>query len=306
MKRITAITLVLAALSGPLHASEMMQVAVIKSRDIAPYNLASRGFKDYLNEVGADAGITECTLKGERKHDLLKIREEVKSRKPDLVFTLGTPATRLTQEVVKDIPVVFTMVLDPEASNVLPPGVIMAIPPEVKLRNLKRLLPNAKRIGLIYSQNSISAYQKISQRCSVRGFELVSKRISSGKELAEAFKAISSRIDCFLMVPDPQIYFPKSVEYLLRQGLQKKVPVIGLSSFYTKAGALMSFDCDYKYLGRQAAEISSQILSGVKPADLKSVGPQKIKFSLNLLVAERLGIRVPSEMIEEASEVFGR
>jgi len=109
-----------------------------------------------------------------------------------------------------------------------------------------------------------------------------------------------------LMIPDPKIYFPRSVEYLLLESLRKRFPVVGLSRLYTKAGALLSFDCDYKDLGRQAGEIALRILDGENPADIQPQRPGKIKFSLNLLTAERLGIKIPSVIITEASEVFGK
>jgi len=64
------------------------------------------------------------------------------------------------------------------------------------------------------------------------------------------------------MVADTKIYFPKSIEHLLREGLSRKIPVIGLSSSYTKAGSLISFDCDYEDLGRQTAEFALRILAG--------------------------------------------
>lgn len=306
MKAMVAIAFLFIFVSGCVYPAETVTITAVKSRDLAPYDAALMGFKDYLNEVEIYAHLRVCTMKGERKDGLLEIREELKSKTPDLVLTLGTPATKLAQEIVEDVPVLFTMVLDPGASNVLPPGVTMDIPHDEKLRNVKRVLPNAKRIGLIYSQNSISAYEEISEASAAAGLQVIAKEINSGKELAEAFEDISWQIDCFFMITDSRIYFPKSVEYLLRHALREQIPVIGLSSFYTKAGALISFDCNYEDLGRETAEIASKILSGANGRTIKFVGPRKIDFSLNVLVAERLGIKIPSEIIREARDVFGK
>jgi len=306
MKRISSITLLLTCVSGLLYAGESIEITVIKSRDLRPYTIVSRAFKDHLNELNTDARIRECTLKGRRADDLLVIRAKIKAETPDLVLTLGTPATKLAQEVVKDVPALFTMVLDPKAGNVSPPGVVIDISPEVKLRQLKRILPNAKRVGLVYSDKSVSAYQKIAQAGARLGFEVICEKIGSGKELPEGFEDISWRIDCFLMIVDSKIYFRKSVEYLLREALSKKIPVVGLSSAYTKAGALISFDCDYEDLGKQTGEIALKLLSGVKSSDIGFVGPRRIDFTLNLAVAERLGIRIPANIRREAREVFGK
>jgi putative ABC transport system substrate-binding protein len=211
----------------------------------------------------------------------------------------------LAKEKIKDIPVVFCMVFNPQeitGSNIT--GVSMEIPDEEKLQLIKRILPDGKNLGVIYSPISTLRYRKMSQTCRDFGLQLIGRKIDSGKELPEAFEQISRQIDCLLMIPDSKIYFPKSVEYLLLESLRKKIPVAGLSSLYTKAGALFSFECDYNDLGRQAAEVTLRILNGEKPAHIPPAIPKKINLSLNLIAAERLGINIPSQMIKEASEVF--
>ncbi len=68
---------------------------------------------------------------------------------------------------------------------------------------------------------------------------------------------------------------------------------------------MLSFDCDYKDLGKQTGEVALRILNGEKPSDLQFVRPRKFVISLNLLIAKRLGIVIPSGIIQEASEVVG-
>lgn len=292
--------------NSSVYSAERIIITAIKSRNIAPYNKALRGFEGYLSKRGFDIRIVEFSLEGKGKDELSNVHEEIKSKKPVLLLALGTPATKIAQETIKDIPVIFTMVLDPKGSKISPPGVSMDIPPEIKLKNIKRVFPSARRIGLIYSEDSTSAYEKVSQVSSQLGFQLIGKKINSRKEFPDAFGNLWWQIDCFLMIPDSKIYFPESVEYLLNEGLRKKIPIIGLSSSYTRAGALISFDCDYGDLGEQAAEIALKMLTGRDLVKTEFVKPRKINFSLNLLAAEKLEIRIPSEMIKAAREVFGK
>jgi len=279
---------------------------IIKSRNITPYNTALRGFKNYLNKQKLDARIIEFSLGEEREDNLSNIREGIEFARPDLIMTLGTPATKIAQETTKDIPVIFAMVLDPKGSKISPPGVSMDIPPEIKLRNIKKVFPRAKRIGLIYSSDSISDYEEMLHVGGQFGFQFIGEKINSQKEFPDALKHLWWQIDCFLMIPDSKIYFPESVEYLLAEGLRKKIPIIGLSSSYTEAGALISFYCNYEDLGEQAAEIALKILTGRNSVRTKFMRPRKIDFSLNLLVAKKLDKKIPSEIIKAAREVFGR
>jgi len=293
-------------ISGSFCSAEARVIIAIRSRDIAPYNMALQGFTDYLKTRQIDVRIRQCVLQGKTQEDLLNIREEIESIRPTLVLALGSPAAKVAQEAADHIRVISTMVLDPKASNTAPPGVSMDIPLEIKLRHLTKVLPGAKRIAVVYSKNSTSAREELSLANGRLGFQVIGKKIDSGKALSSAFEDLCWQADCFLMIPDSNIYFPKSIEYLLTEALRKKIPVIGLSSSYTKAGALISFDCDYEALGEQAAEMAVKTLHGDDPGSTEFVKPKKISFSLNLLAAERLGIKLSSEVIKEAREVFGK
>ncbi|MDI6791441.1 MAG: ABC transporter substrate-binding protein [bacterium] len=285
-------------------AADRAVVSVVFSSDLEPYRQSWQGFEEFLDEKEVALWANKYNLEKEKPEVVFS---RIKEQRPDLVFTLGTKASKLAKEEIDNIPVVFSIVLDPEGlidSNVS--GVSLGIPAGMKLTEIKRILPDVKKIGLVYSPKTTSLYRETLQSCRELGLQLITRKIDTGKEFPEAIKEISRQIDCFLMIPDSKIYFPKSVEYLLLESLRKGFPVVGLSSFYTKAGAFLSFDCDYKELGRQAGEIALKILNGEEPADIPHLRPRKIKLSLNLLAAERLGIKFSSAIIEEAGEVFGK
>ncbi len=287
-------------ISSSVYPGESKNIVVVKSRKSAPYNLALSGFKKYLKKEQVDVHIIEYKLKG--KEDVSEINKIVKKNNPALFFSIGTPATRIIQgKEFNNIPVVFAMILDPEKNKINPPGVSMHIPLKMKLKEIKRFFPDVKKIGLICSS---SADFKEASRLAVEfGLEAIGKKINSKKEFPQALKNLSGRIDCFLMFPDSNVYFPESVEYLLVESLRKGFPVVGLSSIYTKAGALISLECDYEDLGAQAGEIALEILSGNVPK-AEFVNPRKTNYSLNLIVAKRLGVDFSSTAIAEAKRIF--
>ncbi|MDI6781842.1 MAG: ABC transporter substrate-binding protein [bacterium] len=285
-------------------AEEAAAVAVIFSSDIAPYQQAWQGFKEFFEKRKIAIKVYEYNLKHQ---ELEAIYSQVKKQKQDIILTLGSGASKLARQRITHTPVVFSMVLNPEeivSSNIT--GVSLSIPAIIQLREIKRLLPQVKKIGTIYSHGTLHMYNEISQACGELDCQLISRKVSSGEDISQALKSISGEIDCFLMIPDTKIYFPKAVEYLLIEGLKRKFPVIGLSSYYTRAGALVSFECDYYDIGIQAGEIALKILGGQSPADILPVKPGRVTFSLNLLVAEQLGIEIPRAIIKQASEVFGK
>lgn len=288
--------------TGSCFAVEQATVAVIFSSEIEQYQQAWEGFKEFLEQKRVTLRVSKYNLKEERPDAICyKINKEV----PDLVLTIGSAASKLAKEKIENIPILFCMVLDPKAVvglNIT--GVSMDIPARIKLKNIKRVLPDVQKIGLIYSSKLAQQYQEILHVSEELGFQIIGTEITSGKELHSALDEMSGQIDCFLMIPDSEIYFPQSVRYLLLESLRNKFKVIGLSSFYTKAGALISFDCDYKDLGQQAGRIALRILNGENPNDIEPVPPGKIKISINLITAERLGVKISEDVIKEAI-VFG-
>jgi putative ABC transport system substrate-binding protein len=291
-------------LQGICPAAQTASVSVVFSSVIEPYRLSYDGFKEFFDEKKFNLRVYKHNLETDNAE---RIYSAVKSEKPDLIFAIGTKALQSASENITDTPVVFAMVLNPRkinASNIS--GVSLDIPAEIKLKNLKKIVPEKKSIGLIYSPQSEPLYKDIQQTCEELEYRLISKKIDSKTEFSGVLGTISSQIDCFLMTPDTDIYYPKLVEYLLRESLKENIPVIGLSSNYAKAGALIAFDCDYLDIGKQAGEIAFRIVSGQKQAQSKCISPRKIKYSLNLTTAEMLGIEISPEIIKQASEVFGK
>jgi putative ABC transport system substrate-binding protein len=278
--------------------------AVIFSSDIAPYQQTCYGFEEFFRQRNIALKTYKYNLKNQ---DMEVIYSQIEKKKPDIIITLGSNASKSVRQRITHIPVVFSMVLNPKelaGSNIT--GVSLNISGRMQLSKIKMLMPWVKKIGMIYSPETIHIYKEILQACEESDFQLISREISGGEDISKALKDVSKGIDCFLMTPDPSIYFSKTVEYLLIEGLKGKFPVIGLSSYYTRAGALISFECDYQDIGAQTGKIALSILDGQRPDDISIVEPEKIRFSLNLWTARRLGIEIPEVIIKQASEVFGK
>jgi putative ABC transport system substrate-binding protein len=180
----------------------------------------------------------------------------------------------------------------------------MDIPVEMKISGIKKAFPNIKRLGMLYSPNSMAAYRDIAAECAKHGLALDAKEVNSEDEFSPALSAVLSDSDCFLVTLDTKVFFSQTIRLLFLESLKRKVPVIGLSSFFTKAGAAMSFDSDYKDVGRQSGEMASKVLAGEKISAIKPSHPRKYVYSLNLATAEKIGIVFPQNVVREAVEVF--
>ncbi len=296
--------LLLTFLSNWCFSSTSAKVATIFSSNIEPYQQTWNGFNEFYDERNISLIRSEYYL-GRDKPDL--IINQLDQDNPDIVFTIGPQALKLAKNNTENIPIVFSMILITGNINTQnSTGVYLDVPFSIKLKHIKKILPDVERIGVIYTTKSALLIKELLHECNRMEYQLIGRQASSGKEFKDAFKDISMQIDCFLMIPDTNLYFEQSIKYLLLEGLRKELPVIGLSSSYTKAGAFVSFESNYYYTGKQAGEIVLRVLKGESPENIPPARPGKVRYSLNLLVAERLGISIPSEILKRSYKVFGK
>jgi putative ABC transport system substrate-binding protein len=78
---------------------------------------------------------------------------------------------------------------------------------------------------------------------------------------------------------------------------------MGISPF-VRSGALLALSCDNADIGRQAGELAVKILNGARPTDLPITVPEKIRLAINLKTAKRIGLNIPSQIVDKADEVF--
>lgn len=298
----------------PCFAGERTVVmAVIKSQDIKPYNIALEGFNKALEEEGIKALTFNYDMKGWEEEGR-KIAQEVISKKPDIVLTLGTKATRIALQDIKDFPVVFSAVLNPIDSGLVKSlkcsgnnltGASVDIPVKTQFEWLKEVVPNVKKIGVLYNPDEtkvvINDASKIAETMKLK---LIAVPVYSQKDVPKATKDLVRKIDALWAVADSTVFIPQSTKFILLHTLRMKIPFMGLSSGFVNIGALLALSCNYEDIGRQSGELAVRILAGEKPSTIPITVPRKTFLSLNLRVARQIGLNIPSHIVDKAHEVF--
>jgi putative ABC transport system substrate-binding protein len=279
----------------------VVPISVIFSSNIEVYKQAWEGSKGYLAGKGIDLKVAEYSLDST---DPKVITADISNSKPKIIFTVGSGATKFAKENIGNIPVLADLIMnfaDYKAPNIT--GVSLDISSSLRLQAIKKVFPDVKRIGVVYSVQSENIISELKQSGSGLSLTIVESKAESDKDFFAAFNKISPNIDCFLMIPDTTLFNSQIIKFVLLEGVKNKLPIIGLSSFHSKAGAAMSIEADYKEIGVQTGEIALKILNGAKPSEIQVQRPKKVTFSLNNAAFEKLGKTAHSK--DEASEVFG-
>src|SRR5574337_401215 len=286
--------------------TEAAKIIALKSADVDVYNEALEGFKSALQE----STIVEYDMEGDLQRGKKFLARLKSGPKPDLILAVGIWALQVVVEEVQDIPVVFAMVLTPatvigqEARNIT--GASMNVPIEQQLTLLKKVSSQVRRIGIIYDPSKTGWLVKQAERIAKdQGVRLVTKAIASSKDSFAALDAMQDEIDALWIVPDLTVLAPESVQYMLLFSFRHKIPVLGLSENQVRMGALLglSFESGWD-IGSQAAELASGILSGRSVGEIPFTTARKVRLTVNLKSAGKLGVHIPKEILDRADAVI--
>ena len=121
-------------------------------------------------------------------------------------------------------------------------------------------------------------------------------------QVVDKLADLEGKIDLLWSVADPTVFTPQSVRYILLNTLRSRIPFIGLSPSYVRAGALLSLSCDYRDVGRQAGEQAVQVLRGSKPQQIPMTYPRTVSTYLNLNTEKTLNLKI-ADPVRQAAEV---
>ena len=234
---------------------------------------------------------------------------KVLDRRPDLIVTVGTPATRSAISKVRNVPIIFTMVLDNisdlDSDSRSPDinGVTLAIPVRQQLEMMEQALPNIRRIGLLYSGNSSQIYQSARDIASQKGLRLVASEIISERDIPDALRRIISEVDIFWMPPDAVIYDQNILQFILKECFRNSVPIMALSRQIAMAGTPLALGVDYDDIAIQTAELAQKRISRGPFSKLIVEHPRKVILYINERVASRLNLNIPGSIVEQAEFV---
>jgi len=135
------------------------------------------------------------------------------------------------------------------------------------------------------------------------GLELVEVTVSSSSEVYEASQSLVGRVDAIYVPTDNTVV--SALESVIKVGEDFRIPVIVGEVDGVRRGALATVGIDYYVLGMQTADIAQKILKGERePKDIPIEYLEDIQIAVNLAAADKMGVTVSKDLIDEAYEVI--
>lgn len=278
------------------------------------------GFLQGLAEEGIEEGKNLTVLYENAQADggtASQIINNFLSKKTDLICAIATPIAQAAYGGAKkaNVPVIFTAVTDPVAAALAnadgtPAGEVTGtsdkLPVEKQLEMIRKILPDAKTIGILYSTsevNSETAIKEYKAAAANYGFEIVEGPVTATADIPLATDNILEKVDCLNNLTDNTVV--SSLPLILDKAAKKNIPVFGSEVEQVKIGCLAAMGLDYVDLGKQTGKMAAKVLKGEsKASEMNFEVIKDAAFYGNSKVAENLGITLPSDLTSSAAELF--
>jgi putative ABC transport system substrate-binding protein len=234
----------------------------------------------------------------------------------NIIFADHDDAAKAAQQATSHIPIVFATVGDPVGRGLIhsfarPGGNVTGVADlhlelgPKRLEVFRELIPDLQRVLFLY--HATDAYATAEARelrtaANRLGIVLVERAVRTQEEAQAVLAAVQSEeIDgivaprcCALNIPG----------FVLETTAQRGILTMFEAAFWVERGALASYGPDLYASGRMAARLVDKIIKGAKPAELPVEVNPKLEFTINLKVAQAMGLMIAPEVLYRADRLI--
>lgn len=291
---------------GVVWAENDTKILVINSdTSLEKYRESQEEFKKVISHP-----VLEVDL-GDEKLEISDVEDLIYDEDPDIIYSIGTKAYLIANKYAKKKHIVFSSIINwlrlPTTESTYGVSNELHVGQEITLFRL--FFPNVRKIGMLYSKKYTEEWFK-NTRKEVKEMkemgveiEIIGRSVSERKQVIPDLKKLLPRVDAFWLIPDPELMSTKEdLLKILQECDAQKVPVFSYHEAFVDLGAILVVFADNLTIGRQAAGIVREVLSGNKMEE-KVQFPAGSRIIFNLTKVKEYGLQYNEDAIGMANEV---
>ena len=278
------------------------KVGVLQLTEHSALDAANKGFIAALDESGLKYEADQQNAQNDQSACATIASKFVGDGK-DLIFVIATPAAQAVAGATSDIPIVGTAITDYAGAKLVndndKPGTNVTgtsdmNPVDDQIAMLHKVLPDAKKVGLLFASNEANSEIQIEMaEAALDKLGLSHDRytVSNSNELQSVVESMVGKVDAVYSPTDNTI--AAGMAQVGQIAKENKLPIIPGEKGMCEAGGLCTLSIDYTELGHMAGEMAVKILKGEgKPEDMaiEQEDASKLEIVKNDDMAQALGI----------------
>ncbi|AKP67890.1 tryptophan ABC transporter substrate-binding protein [Companilactobacillus ginsenosidimutans] len=298
------------------NKNKIPKVGVLQLLSHPALDEINRGLDDTLKKNGYENGknihIIFQNAQGDQSN-LRTISKQFVEDNVDVAVGIATPSVQSLKNATSTIPIVMGAVTDPKGfgivpSNSHPGGNITGISDQAPLADqfklMKQIMPNMKRLGIIYTSSDMSATtetKKMKKLASAQGIDVTVSSISNINDLEQVSTNLSQNVDAIFVPTDNTI--ASGMKLLSSVAAKQNVPIFPAADTMVKDGGLATLGLSQYELGQKAGEDVVKILRHkAKVGDIPVTFIKKGHLIINEKMAKKLNITFPDSVIQKAQK----
>jgi len=316
------ITIVILALGGILVPAEAQQAAKIprvgflapQGRSLPLFDAFRQGLAD-LGYVDGQNVVIEPRFAEGHYERFPELFAELVRLKVDVLVVTGAVTARAAKKAVTDIPIVFAVVVEPVADNLVPSlerpsgnltGVTSFDPQQAtrQFELLRDVIPGLRRVAVLGDQGVSEALMKASEeQARALGLQPQGLRVAGpDPDLEGAFAAMKQQhADALLVLEEPVLGV--HAQRIAELAAKDRLPTMFAPS-RVAAGGLIDYGTSQVEAIRHMAGYVDKVLKGAKPGGLPVETVKRYELIVNLKTARDIGVTIPPEVIKRANQVI--
>src|SRR5262245_27498382 len=305
------------SLEAQQKAAGMSRVGWLEVCDPGPRRPNFDVFRSRIAELGYVEGknlIIEQRFADCRYARMPGLATELAQMPVDVLFTMGTRASRIVAETVKTTPIVVYSCDPFEHVTRLARGRenlsgVTCMTTELSPKRLELLheaVPKISRVMFLHDPLAAPNAWKLTQEAAPRlGITLQQAQVGGTEELQPELPMIAKEHpDALFVYPDVILSSYPRPQQLAEFAIKAHLPMMSAFRVFLDAGGLMSYGAATSEIYTMAVEQVAKILDGTRPSELPLRQATRFESIINNWTAKALGITIPQSLLVRADEVI--
>jgi len=301
---------------GSKSKKEDMTIGISKIVSHPALDAVEKGIQDELKKQGFTKIKFDLQNANGEISTAASIAQKFKADGVKVAVGIATPTAQALVNTLKNTPVIYSAVTNPVDAGLVKSlnkgekfvtGVSDMTPVKEQIKFLLQM-KKIKRLGHIYASheaNAVSLAKMAKKACLELGIEFVESTVTNSSEVKQAALSIADRIDAFYVSTDNTVI--SALNAVSDVAKKKNLPIMSADpSSAEKYEVLAAWGFDYYKMGIRTGKLIADILNGKKTEDFPTIfmtDPSDVDLLINLDVAKRLKLEVPSDLKKKAGKI---
>lgn len=301
--------------TGSAQTEEMQTVGILQYVSHPSLDDIRQGVEDGLARSGYKEGenieIEFQNAQGDQSK-LATMSQQLIDSSPDILVGIATPAVQSLANETSDISIMLGAIADPVGNGLVDSmeepggnmtGVSNQVPIDQQLELAKKLLPEAKQMGILYSSSEDNAKPQVAEaekEAKEQNFTTEKYAVPSSNEIQQTIQAMDN-VD-FIYIPNDNT-MANAMSTIVNEADKKDIPIIPSVDIMVEEGGVATVGIDQHELGVKTGEMTADILDGADPAETPVYVYNEGETYVNREQIEKYDIDLPETIEEEAEFV---